>query len=128
MADKVQAKPDASSTSIFHHGHIKLLVVEELDRLDKNCLTFLFLSAYEITDATPSRRTPKLKSTTPRAEQQPRVGKHPRAEQKSMIEKNIIEASTSTKRRMTRRQKREQSTKNGKIIDILEAIDIEEKP
>lgn len=34
MADKVQAKPDASNTSAFHYGLIKLLVVEELNSLN----------------------------------------------------------------------------------------------
>lgn len=34
MDVRVQAKPDVSSTSIFHHGLIKLLVIEELNRLN----------------------------------------------------------------------------------------------
>lgn len=114
MVDKVQEKPDTSSTSIFHHGLIKLLVVEDSNRLNRDCLTFLFLSGYEIDVATPSRKTLKSKSTTPRAQQQPRT------KQKSETEQPIIEASTSTKRRMTIRQKRQQSTEKGKLTDILE--------
>jgi len=68
MADKVQAKPDTSSTFVFHHGLIKLLVVEELNILNSDCLTFFFLSGYELDVASPSRKTPKSKSTTPREE------------------------------------------------------------
>lgn len=67
MVDKVQAKSDTSSTSIFHDGLIKLLVVQELNRLNRDWLTFLFLSGYELDVATPSRKTPKSKSTTHRA-------------------------------------------------------------
>lgn len=33
MVDKFQAKRDASDTSVFPHGLIKLLMVEELNRL-----------------------------------------------------------------------------------------------
>jgi len=69
MDDKVQAKPEASSTFVFHHGLIKLLVVEEMNKLNRYWLTFLFLSGYELDVATPSRKTPKSKFSIPRVEQ-----------------------------------------------------------
>lgn len=103
MADKVQAKPDASDTSFFHHGLIKLLVVEELNMLNRNWLTFLCLNGYELDTATPSRRTPKSKSITPREEQQQEEEKQPKANQQRKVEQPIVEAFTSTKRLMIRR-------------------------
>jgi len=70
MENNVQAKLDTRNRYIFHHGVIKLLVVEELKRLNRYWLTLLFLSGYELDVATPSRRTPRSKSTTPRKEKQ----------------------------------------------------------
>lgn len=70
MVVKVKSKLDTISTSIFHNGIIKLLVVEYLNRLNRDWLTFFFLSGYELGIATPSRKTPKSKSATPRVEQQ----------------------------------------------------------
>ena len=53
MANKFQVKPDASNTSIFHYGLIKFLVVDDLNKLNIDFLTFLFLSGYELDVATP---------------------------------------------------------------------------
>ena len=36
MADKVQAKSEGSETSLFHHGLIKLLVLDELKILGRD--------------------------------------------------------------------------------------------
>ena len=36
MADKVQGRPERSETYIFHHGLMKLLVLEELNKLDRD--------------------------------------------------------------------------------------------
>ena len=36
MVDKVQAKSEGNETSLFHHGLIKLLVLEELKRLGRD--------------------------------------------------------------------------------------------
>jgi len=90
MADKVQAKLGASNTYVFHHSLIKLLVVEELSRLNRDCLTFLFLSGYEIDISTPSRRTPTSQSISLREEKKP-------------IKELVVKTSTSSKRRMTKR-------------------------
>ena len=36
MSDKVRARPKSSETSIFHHGLINLLVMEELKKLNRD--------------------------------------------------------------------------------------------
>ena len=72
MADKIQAKPESSDTSIFHHGLIKLLVMEELKKLNKDWATFLFLSGYDVDVLTP-RRKPKSKKKTPKNDKELRA-------------------------------------------------------
>ena len=57
MADKVQAKPNASDTSVFHHSLIKPMTVEEINRINRDWPTILFLSGYELDTSTPSRKT-----------------------------------------------------------------------
>ena len=46
MSDKVQIKNEGNETSLFHHGLVKLLVLEELRRLDRDWISFLFMSSY----------------------------------------------------------------------------------
>ena len=58
MLDKVQARPESSETSIFHHGLIKLLVLEELKKLNRDWATFISLSGYEV-DVLAPKKTPK---------------------------------------------------------------------
>ena len=58
MANKVQAKSEGNETSLFHHGLIKLLVLEELKRLGRDWSSFLFISGFEIDAITP-KITPK---------------------------------------------------------------------
>lgn len=72
MEDKAQAKPDASDTSVFHHDLIKLLVIEELNRLNRGWLAFILLSGYELDVATPSTITPKSKMYRKRHSKDPR--------------------------------------------------------
>ena len=62
MYDKVQDKPESSKTSIFHHGLIKLLVMEELKKLNRDWATFLFLSGYDVDVLTPKKTTKSKKS------------------------------------------------------------------
>ena len=61
MADKVQEKSEGSETSLFHHGLIKLLVLDELQRLGRDWSSFLFVSGFELDTLTPTR-TPKPRS------------------------------------------------------------------
>ena len=65
MSDKVQGRLKRIETSIFHHGLIKLIVLEELNKLKIDWATFLFMSGYEIDAPTPNK-TPKSKTVTPR--------------------------------------------------------------
>ena len=58
MVDKVQAKSEESETSIFHHELMKLLVLDELQRLGIDWSSFLFVSVFELDALTPSK-TPK---------------------------------------------------------------------
>ena len=56
MSDKFQARPESSETSIFHHGLTKILVLEELKKLNRDWATFLFLSGYEVDVLNPKKR------------------------------------------------------------------------
>ena len=48
MSDRFQIKKEGNETSFSHHGLIKLLVLEELKRLERNWTSFFFMSGYEI--------------------------------------------------------------------------------
>ena len=61
MSDKVQAKPTASSPTLFHSSLIKLLVLEELSKIGKTWESFLTSNHYEVTSPSPKRPTPKIK-------------------------------------------------------------------
>ena len=62
MSNKVQTKEEGSETSIFDHGMIKLLVLEELKRLNRYWAYFLFMSGYEV-DSVKLKNISKPKST-----------------------------------------------------------------
>lgn len=53
MSDKFQAKSERNETSLFHHGLIKLLVLEELKRLGREWSSFRFVSHFEVDAITP---------------------------------------------------------------------------
>jgi len=42
MASKVQKSTEAASTRVFHHGLVKLLILDELQRVGKKWNYFLF--------------------------------------------------------------------------------------
>ena len=44
MADKVQMKTQTCETSLFHHGLVKLIVLHELQKVNREWSAFLFLS------------------------------------------------------------------------------------
>ena len=58
ISDKVQVKSEVNETSLFHHGLIKLLVLEELKILGRDWSSFLFVSGFEVDSITP-KITPK---------------------------------------------------------------------
>ena len=56
MSDKLKARHESIETSIFHHGLIELMVMEELKKLNRDWDTFFFLSGYEVDVLTPKKR------------------------------------------------------------------------
>ena len=64
MYDNVQAKPSASSPTLFHSSLIKLLVLEELNKIGKTWESFLASNNYEVILPSPSRPTPRIKRPT----------------------------------------------------------------
>ena len=70
MADKVQARPQNNDTDVFHHGLIKLLVLEELGKINKDWSSFLFLNGYEVDVVTP-KKNPKANDTHSIQNEQP---------------------------------------------------------
>ena len=48
MADKVQMKAQYCETSLFHHGLVKLIVLHELQRINREWSTFLFLCGFGV--------------------------------------------------------------------------------
>ena len=51
-----------SETLVFHDGLIKLLVLEELKRLNRDWASFIFMSGYEVDAVTP-KKVSKPKTT-----------------------------------------------------------------
>ena len=62
MSNKVQAKSDGCETSLFHHGFLKLLVLNELQKISRDWSSFLFMNGFELETLTPTRN-PKAKGT-----------------------------------------------------------------
>ena len=62
MADKVQAKSEGCETSLFHHGLMKLLILNELQKIGRDWSSFLFINGFELETLTPARN-PKTKGT-----------------------------------------------------------------
>jgi len=47
MCDKVQYKKDNYETSLFHHGLIKLLVLDSLNKIGRDWESFIFMSGFQ---------------------------------------------------------------------------------
>ena len=60
MVDKVQEKSEGSETSLFHHGLMKLLILDELQKIGRDWSSFLFINCFELETLTPVRN-PKAK-------------------------------------------------------------------
>ena len=58
MANKVPTNFEGIETSLFHHGLIKLLVLDELQRLGRDWSSFMFVSGFEM-DTITLKRTPQ---------------------------------------------------------------------
>ena len=60
MADKVQENSEGSETSLFHHGLMKLLILDEIQKIGRDWSSFLFINGLELETLTPARN-PKAK-------------------------------------------------------------------
>jgi hypothetical protein len=65
MSHQVQAKPDKVHNRIFHHGLIKLIVMEELQRREKTWDYLLFWGEFGQEIQPKDKKTPTKKSSTP---------------------------------------------------------------
>ena len=72
MADKVQMKSEGCETSLFHHGLIKLMVLNELQKINREWLSFLFLCGFGV-EAQTTGSNPKAKETPPAESSKPVV-------------------------------------------------------
>ena len=70
MAYKVQMKTQACETSLFHHGLVKLIVLHELQKVNREWFAFLFLSGIGVegTGASPQVKEKYSLKTTECAE------------------------------------------------------------
>ena len=60
MVDKVQAKSEGCETYLFHHGLMKLLILNVLQKIGRDWSSFLFINGFELETLTPTRN-PKIK-------------------------------------------------------------------
>jgi hypothetical protein len=95
MASKVQAKPQKASNSLFHHGLIKLIVLEELSRRDKTWGYLLFWGEFE------QESQPQGKGASSQQVETPKTSKRKRRAL-SPVEP-VIEASSSKSKKIKRK-------------------------
>ena len=62
MVDRVQAKSEGCDTSLFHHGLMKLFILNELQKIGRDWSSFLFINGFELETLNPARN-PKTKGT-----------------------------------------------------------------
>jgi hypothetical protein len=72
MASKVQAKPQKASNSLFHHGLIKLIVLEELNRRNKTWDFLLFWGEFGQEVQPKKGGTPSQELTSPKTSKRKR--------------------------------------------------------
>ena len=68
MADKVKMKYDGCETSLFHHGLIKLLVLNELQKINRDWSSFLFMSGFDMEALILAKNTKTKGNLSPPAE------------------------------------------------------------
>ena len=136
MSNKVQAKAQGSETSVFHHGLIKLLVLEEFKKLNRDWASFLFLSRYEVGSVTPKNISkPKITSSLVVLEEINEERGQPIVEPmdievEPMLETDIPQPSSASQKKKiskhsSRRITMSQTLAKGNLEDILQEIDIE---
>jgi hypothetical protein len=72
MSSKVQAKPKEANNSIFHHGLIKLIVLEELSRRNKTWDFLLFWGEFGQEVQPKKGGTPSQELTSPKTNKRKR--------------------------------------------------------
>ena len=77
MADKVQVKSEECETSMFHHGLIKLMVLHQLQKINREWSSFLFLGGFGV-EAQTTVSNPKAKETPPEESSKPVVARSKR--------------------------------------------------
>ena len=136
MSDKVQIETEGNETSLFHHGLIKLLVLEELKRLDRDWNFFLFMSGFEVDDVTPKRAFKPRNISSPIVAEEFEEGNRssppkPVSMETEPLQKIDTPKATPTKQKPTvgkhgsKRVTRRQTVVKGNLEYILHPIDIE---
>jgi hypothetical protein len=103
MTHQVQAKPSKVQGRIFHHSLIKLIVLEELQRRDKNWEYLLFWGEFE-PEPQPKdkKKTSSTKSSTPQSSKRKRraispvIAEEPTSSSKSKRAKKMLDFSQAT--------------------------------
>jgi len=47
MCDKVQLKKESCETSLFHHNLVKLIILHEIQKVDREWSMFMFMSGFK---------------------------------------------------------------------------------
>ena len=77
MAQKFQAKPEKENSRLFHHGLIKLIVMEELRRREKTWDYLIFWGEFEQDIQPKGKKKPTKKSSTPKRSKRKRKALSP---------------------------------------------------
>ena len=134
MADKVKIKSQGHETSLFHHGLIKLIVLHELKKINREWSSFLFLCGFggekQDTDTSPKvKETPSVetsKSVMSRAKRFVKL--KPKKQVKEQVRKTLVvihETPKSTKEKIAEVKERTQEQSATKPVQrILTRIQI----
>jgi hypothetical protein len=131
MTHQVQAKPSKVQGRIFHHSLIKLIVLEELQRRDKNWEHLLFWGEFE-PEPQPKdkKKTSSNKSSTPQSSKRKRraispvIAEETSSSSKSKRAKKMLDFSQSTEGKTSASDK---NVLNLPYTDSEEEVDIIEE-
>ena len=146
MCDKVQLRKEDSETSLFHHGLIKLLVLDGLQRIDRDWNSFIFMAGFQSkTGLTPQpARDPTIaelrKEARDKKKTKSQLKKPPQPSSKEKVKhKRDIPGSSGSEgvsRVKTRNQISKEKNKSvaigespmskASLSDLLEAIEFEQ--
>jgi len=104
MCDKVQLKKDDCETSLFHHGLIKLLVLDSLQKIGRDWDSFIFMAGFQsktgltpLPDREKERRTeePTLAELRKEVKDQKKPKTKSRKSEKSVVIKETPKSSVN---------------------------------